>query len=42
MHAGEKARAVIPSHLAYGISGNGQIPAAAFLMCEIEIIKVYK
>lgn len=38
---GEKARAIIPSYLAYGISGDGgQIPAASFLICEIELIKI--
>ena len=41
MRVGEKAHAVIPSYLAYGISGDGeQIPAVSFLICEIELIKI--
>jgi len=41
MHEGEKSRAVIPSYLAYGISGDGDlIPPAAFLLCEIELVKI--
>jgi len=41
MREGEKAHAIIPSYLAYGISGDGgQIPAVSFLICEIELIKI--
>lgn len=41
MRAGDKARAIIPSYLAYGISGDGeQIPPIALLICEIELIKI--
>ena len=43
MCEGEKSRAIIPSYLAFGISGDGeQIPALAFLICEIELIKINK
>jgi FKBP-type peptidyl-prolyl cis-trans isomerase len=41
MHSGEKANAIIPSHLAYGISGDGRkIPAASSLICKIELVNV--
>jgi FKBP-type peptidyl-prolyl cis-trans isomerase len=41
MHEGEKARAIIPSYLAYGITGDGEmVPFAAFLLCEIELVKI--
>ena len=41
MREGEKSRAIIPSYLAYGISGDGeQIPALSFLICEIELDKI--
>ncbi|MDR0603689.1 MAG: FKBP-type peptidyl-prolyl cis-trans isomerase [Bacteroidales bacterium] len=41
MHAGEKANAIIPSYLAYGISGDGmKIPAASSLICKVELINV--
>ncbi|MDR1878260.1 MAG: FKBP-type peptidyl-prolyl cis-trans isomerase [Bacteroidales bacterium] len=41
MHEGEKANAVIPSHLGYGISGNGtNIPALSLLICKIELINI--
>jgi len=41
MREGEKARAIIPSYLAYGISGDGElIPSLAFLFCEIELVKL--
>jgi FKBP-type peptidyl-prolyl cis-trans isomerase len=41
MHAGEKANAIIPSYLAYGISGDGmKIPAISSLICKIELINV--
>jgi FKBP-type peptidyl-prolyl cis-trans isomerase len=41
MREGEKSHAIIPSYLAYGISGDGeQIPALSFLLCEIELIKI--
>lgn len=41
MREGEKANAIIPSYLAYGISGDGEkIPAASFLICEIQLIKI--
>ena len=41
MRAGDKARAIIPSYQAYGISGDGeQIPPIALLICEITLIKI--
>lgn len=40
MRVGEKAKAIIPSHLAYGILGdNNKIPPYATLIYRIEIIK---
>ncbi|MDE7149515.1 MAG: FKBP-type peptidyl-prolyl cis-trans isomerase [Bacteroidales bacterium] len=42
MRRGEKAFAIIPSHLAYGLSGDGgRIPPHATLMYDIEIKGVY-
>lgn len=36
---GDKARFILPSHLAYGLSGNGQnIPAKSSLIYEIKLI----
>jgi len=41
MRAGEKANAIIPSYLAYGISGDGiNIPAASSLICKIELTNI--
>ena len=41
MREGEKAHAIIPSYLAYGILGGGeQIPALSFLICEVELVKI--
>lgn len=41
MRSGDKAQAIIPSYLAYGISGDGeQIPPIALLICEIELTKI--
>jgi len=41
MREGEKSCAIIPAYLAYGISGKGgEIPALAFLICEIELVKI--
>ncbi|NLJ81616.1 MAG: hypothetical protein GX330_00615 [Bacteroidales bacterium] len=43
MRFGDKAKAIIPSHMAYGILGdNDQIPPYATLIYRIEIINVYK
>lgn len=43
MAEGEHAHAIIPSFLAYGISGNGmEISALSSLICDIEIIKIVK
>lgn len=42
MRRGEKAFAILPSHLAYGLSGDGgRIPPHATLLYEIEIKGVY-
>jgi FKBP-type peptidyl-prolyl cis-trans isomerase FkpA len=40
MHEGEKVRAVIPSYLGYGPSGNMGIPPFATLIFEMEIVKI--
>jgi FKBP-type peptidyl-prolyl cis-trans isomerase len=41
MKVGEKANAIIPSYLAYGVNGNeGQIPAYSPLVCEIGLVKI--
>ena len=41
MRIGEKANAIIPSYLAYGISGDGiSIPAASSLICKIELTNI--
>ena len=43
MSEGEQARAIIPSFLAYGISGDGMdVAALSSVICEIEIIKIVK
>lgn len=43
MGEGEQARAIIPSFLAYGISGDGMdVAALSSIICEIEIIKIVK
>ncbi len=43
MAEGEHAHAIIPSFLAYGISGDGmEISALSSLVCDIEIIKIVK
>lgn len=42
MRRGEKAFAIVPSHLAYGLSGDGnRIPPHATLLYEIEVKGVY-
>lgn len=42
MRRGEKAFAILPSHLAYGLSGDGgRIPPQAVLLYDIEIKSVY-
>ena len=41
LHAGDKARIIIPSHLAYGLVGDdNKIPARATLIYEIELIEL--
>lgn len=41
MKKGESARFIIPSHLAYGFSGNGEnIPAQASLLYNIHVLEV--
>lgn len=43
MAEGEHAHAIIPSFLAYGISGDGmEISALSSLICDVEIIKIVK
>ena len=41
MNKGSKARAIIPSHLAYGFSGEqGRIPKGATLIYDIEVLEI--
>jgi len=41
MRVGEKANAIIPSYIAYGISGDGiSIPAVSSLICKIELSSI--
>ena len=41
MREGEKVNGIIPSYLAHGISGDGElIPPIALLICKIELIKI--
>ena len=42
MREGEKANAILPSHLAYGVSGDAmmRVPSAALLICKLELIKI--
>ncbi len=41
MHKGDKARFIIPSHLAYGLTGKpGDIPPRTTLIYEIELINI--
>jgi len=41
MHQGDRARLVLPSHLAYGMSGDeNKIPAGSALYYDIKLIKV--
>jgi hypothetical protein len=43
MHYGESACLIVPSHLAYGFSGNGDnIPAHAALLYEITVLKSFE
>ncbi|HRZ43056.1 MAG TPA: FKBP-type peptidyl-prolyl cis-trans isomerase [Bacteroidales bacterium] len=43
MNKGAKARAIIPSHLAYGFSGEqGRIPKGATLIYDIEVLEIIK
>ncbi len=43
MTVGEKARMVLPMHLAYGLSGDGEkIPPGAALFIDVELLKVKK
>ena len=42
MHEGEKAKFIIPSHLAFGSNGssNGMVPAFTTVIYEVELLKV--
>ena len=41
MHVGDKARIVIPSHLAFGLMGDGdKIPSHSVLVYDVELIDV--
>jgi FKBP-type peptidyl-prolyl cis-trans isomerase len=43
MHEGDKARFVMPPHLAYGLVGdNNKIPPRAIIIYEVELIKLDK
>jgi FKBP-type peptidyl-prolyl cis-trans isomerase FkpA len=42
MHAGDKAKLVIPSHLAYGLLGDDKlIPKRATLIYDLELVRLY-
>ena len=40
MKVGQKARVFIPSHLAYGESGRGPIPANTDLIFDLEMVDI--
>ncbi|MDR2008875.1 MAG: FKBP-type peptidyl-prolyl cis-trans isomerase [Bacteroidales bacterium] len=41
MHTGEKARLILPPHLAFGVTGDGyKVPIYSILVYEIEVISV--
>jgi len=40
LKTGEKARFVIPPHLAYGSRGNGRIPANSILIFDVELVSI--
>ena len=41
LRKGNKARFILPSHLAYGFSGNGNdIPPRATLLYDLEVLEV--
>ncbi len=41
LRVGDKAKIILPSHLAFGVTGNGRrIPPRAVLVYDIEILKV--
>ena len=43
MHEGDKARFIMPPHLAHGLLGdNNRIPARAILLYDVELIKLEK
>jgi FKBP-type peptidyl-prolyl cis-trans isomerase FkpA len=42
MHAGDKAKLIIPSHLAFGLLGDeNKIPKRATLIYDVELVAVY-
>ena len=43
MHEGERSKFILPSHLAFGISGDGQcIPPRAALIYDVELLELLK
>lgn len=43
MHAGDKARFIFPSHLAFGLTGDSQkIPQRASLVYDIQLLQILK
>ncbi len=40
MQEGDKATFILPSHLAYGLTGEGKVPPGASLVYEIELLKL--
>lgn len=41
MHIGDKMRLFLPSRLAYGTEGQGDVPANAVLFFDIELVNIY-
>lgn len=42
MREGDKARFIMPSHLAHGVPGDGvKIPARAAIVYDLELLKVH-
>lgn len=40
MNAGSRARLIVPSHLAYGLLGEGDVPSGSAIVFDVELIRV--